>query len=176
MVPQPKGDSHRCGVCFSVFTIAARKSGDQFKTLYGSNGLTNDIRRGFGESQIAFHDNRLYMTMRTENGFGYVTPSDDAGRSRRKAQPWIWDYGSRVSMHSTMTNLLSHSHGLALVYTRIRDDNAEVFRNRAPLLCTDADPISRGHFIRDPPACIGSRGHRICCVLPSLSPRKATTA
>jgi len=45
-----------------------------------------------------------------------------------------------IPMHTTMTKLLSHSDGLLLVYTRIREDNRDVFRSRAPLRCADVDP------------------------------------
>jgi len=127
---------------FTVFTVAARKSGDQFKVLYGSNGLTNNIKRGFIEPQIALYKDRLYMTMRAEDGYGYVTTSDNKGRSWQKARAWRWDDGSKVPMRSTMTKLLSHSDGLVLVYTRIRNDNNNVMRNRAPLHCSDVDPAS----------------------------------
>jgi hypothetical protein len=127
---------------YSVFTLAARQSGDRFAALYGSNGLTNNVKRGFLEPQIAAHDGRHYMTMRAEDGYGYVTTSDDEGRSWAPAKPWAWDDGRRVAMHTTMTKLLSHSEGLLLVYTRIRDDNGDVFRNRAPLHCADVDPVA----------------------------------
>jgi hypothetical protein len=41
-----------------------------------------------------------------------------------------------------MTKLLSHSDGLVLVYTRVRDDNDNVMRHRAPLHCADVDPTT----------------------------------
>ena len=127
---------------FTVFTIAARKSGDQFEVLYGSNGLTNNIKRGFIEPQMVQYKDRLYMTMRAEDGYGYITTSDNKGRSWQEVKAWTWDDGSKIPMHTTMTKLLSHSDGLVLVYTRIRDDNDNAFRNRAPLHCADVDPAN----------------------------------
>jgi hypothetical protein len=41
-----------------------------------------------------------------------------------------------------MTKFAAHSNGLALVYTRISEDNANVFRNRAPLYIADIDTES----------------------------------
>ncbi len=126
----------------SVRTVAARRCGEKLVPLYVSNALTNQVRRGFLEPQVAEYDGRFYMTMRAEDGFGYLSVSEDGGRSWREPQAWHWGDGEKIPMHSTMTKLLSHSDGLLLVYTRIREDNRNVFRSRAPLHCADVDPAT----------------------------------
>ena len=124
----------------SVRTVVSRKQGEKWAPLYVSNALANDAGRGLLEPQIVQQQHRLFMTMRAEDGFGYVSVSADNGRSWSEPQAWRWDNGEKIPMHTTMTKLLSHSDGMLLVYTRIREDNRDVFRSRAPLHCADVDP------------------------------------
>jgi hypothetical protein len=126
----------------SVRTVVALQRNDMLVPLYVSNALTNEVRRGLLEPQIVPYNGFLYMTMRAEDGFGYVSVSEDKGRSWHKPRAWCWDDGEKIAMHTTMTKLLSHSQGLLLVYTRIREDNNNVMRNRAPLHCADVDPAT----------------------------------
>ncbi len=126
----------------SVRTVTARQRGDKWEPLYVSNALAKQAGRGLLEPQIVQHRDRLFMTMRAEDGFGYVSVSGDNARSWSEPQAWRWDDGTKIPMHSTMTKLLSHSDGMLLVYTRIREDNRNVFRQRAPLHCADVDPQS----------------------------------
>jgi hypothetical protein len=65
----------------SVRTVVARQRGKQFVPLYVSNSLTNETGRGLLEPQIVQYKNCLYMTMRAEDGFGYVSVSEDNGTS-----------------------------------------------------------------------------------------------
>jgi len=126
----------------SVRTVAARQHGGKFVPLYVSNALANQAGRGLLEPQIAEYAGRLYMTMRAEDGCGYLSVSEDQGRSWNEPRAWRWQDGGNIPMHTTMTKLLSHSDGLLLVYTRIRKDNTDVFRSRAPLHCADVDPAT----------------------------------
>jgi hypothetical protein len=130
----------REGECRSVRTVGARLRGDRLVPVYVSNALGNGVARGLLEPQIAEHSGRHYLTMRAEDGFGYVSVSGNAGRSWSPPRAWRWDDGQPIPMHSTMTKLLSHADGLLLVYTRIRDDNQAVMRSRSPLHCADLDP------------------------------------
>jgi len=127
------------GHCRSVQTLAARLDGDRIVPCYLSNTWSNNKARGLLEPHIAEHGGRYYMTVRAEDGRGYVLVSDDNGQSWSRPASWKWDSGEEVSMHTTMTKLLSHCDGLVLVYTRIRNDNANVFRYRSPLHCADVD-------------------------------------
>jgi hypothetical protein len=123
----------------SVLTVVARRRGEKLVPSYVSNALANQVGRGLLEPQIAEHGGRLYMTMRAEDGCGYLSVSEDRGRSWGEPQAWRWHDGGNIPMHTTMTKLLAHSDGLLLVYTRIRQDNRDVFRSRAPLHCADVD-------------------------------------
>ena len=130
----------RDGRCHSVQTLVARVENERLVPLYISNAWSNDKERGLLEPQIAQYRGRYYMTVRAEDKRGYIMVSDDNGVTWSRPTPWKWDDGSEIPMHTTMTKLLSHSDGLVLVYTRIRDDNRNVFRSRAPLHCADVDP------------------------------------
>ncbi|MFW6309011.1 MAG: hypothetical protein ACOC1S_03235 [bacterium] len=110
--------------------------------LHVSNALTNNEARGFLEPHIAEYAGWYYMTVRAEDGRGYIMTSEDGGRSWNSPQPWKWDNGEEIPMDTTMTKLLSHSEGLVLVYTRIRSDNVQYFRSRTPLHCAEIDPGS----------------------------------
>lgn len=125
-----------------VQTVTSRVDGDELVPLRLSNVLANPVKRGFLEPQIARFDDQLFMTLRAEDGNGYVSVSADAGRNWNRPRPWTWNDGEEIHMTTTMTKLLSHSAGLLLVYTRVREDNQDVMRSRAPLHCADVDPLT----------------------------------
>ena len=125
-----------------LYTVVARQQGDRWVPLYISNALVNETGRGLVEPHIVQYERRLFTTMRAEDGFGYVSVSEDNGRSWRKQQAWRWDDGEKIPMNTTMTKLLSHSDGMVLVYTRKHEDNQNVMRNRAPLYVADVDPTT----------------------------------
>ncbi len=130
------------GKVYSIQSVAARIEGDKFVPLYISNSFSNSKGRGLYEPHIAVFRKRCYMTARCEDDHGYILTSDDRGRSWSKPRPWTWDDGEIIPMNQTMTKLLSHPEGLVLVYTRKREDNQSVFRNRSPLHCADIDPVT----------------------------------
>ncbi|MCG3147302.1 MAG: hypothetical protein PCFJNLEI_00741 [Verrucomicrobiae bacterium] len=124
---------------YHVQTLIARRHGSRFLLEHISNHHTVASRRGLYEPHLAQCQGRLFMTARAEDGHGYILVSEDGGRFWEPPRPWCWDDGSPIAMDQTMTKLLAHSDGLALVYTRIREDNAHVMRHRAPLHCADVD-------------------------------------
>lgn len=130
----------RHGDCRSVGTLTARLAGNRATLLHVSNQRTNNHRRGFLEPHIVARDGRHFMTVRAEDGHGYLLVSGDGGRSWDEPRPWTWDDREPVAMDTTMTKLLAHSEGLLLVYTRVREDNRQYFRHRTPLHCADVDP------------------------------------
>ena len=83
-------------------------------------------------------DGRYYMTMRAEDGRGYVTSSDD-GLAWDPPRAWAWQDGTPLAMSTTQQHWLVHSDGLFLVYTRKAEENANVFRWRAPLYVAAVD-------------------------------------
>ncbi|MDA3926736.1 MAG: hypothetical protein PF904_18780 [Kiritimatiellae bacterium] len=127
------------GKFYTTQSVAARIGKNGYVPLYISNGWTNEKSRGLYEPQISMCKGVCYMTGRAEDGRGYYMVSRDRGRSWSKPSPWKWDNGDEIPMNQTMTKMLSHSDGLVLVYTRIRDDNDNAFRNRSPLHIADFD-------------------------------------
>lgn len=130
------------GDCRAVGTLVARLEGERAVLLHVSNAQTNHHKRGFLEPHIVAQGGRHFMTVRAEDGCGYVMTSDDGGRCWDAPVPWTWDDGEVVAMHTTMTKLLAHAESLVLVYTRIKDDNREYFRSRTPLHCADVEPAT----------------------------------
>lgn len=96
------------------------------------NSLRLNIGRGLLEPTLARLDGTTYMTIRAEDGHGYVTSSDD-GLIWNEMQPWCWDDGTPLTMSTTQQRWIANSHGLFLVYTRKATENINVMRWRAPL-------------------------------------------
>jgi hypothetical protein len=109
--------------------VIVRKSG---------NELSLPIERGLLEPSITRLRGKFYMTIRAEDGHGYVSTSED-GLNWAKLRPWCWDNGEALAMSTTQQRWLAHSEGLFLVYTRKAAENANVFRWRAPLYVAQVD-------------------------------------
>lgn len=112
----------------------------------GNTHTIADSRRGLYEPHTVYWRERWYATARSEDGRGYRLESED-GLTWSEPNAWTWDDGTPVAMDQTMTKLIAHPDGLVLVYTRVRDDNMETFRHRAPLHVADLDAERR--LIRD---------------------------
>lgn len=110
-------------------TLTVKKAGTE---LPGKKG------RGFIEPSLTFLDGVFYMTIRSEDGKGYVTTSKD-GLTWNDPVPWTWQNGETLTMSTTQQHWLTHSETLYLVYTRKSAENATVFRWRAPLYLAAVD-------------------------------------
>jgi hypothetical protein len=121
----------RCS--FDGRTLAVREVGDALEHPKG---------RGLLEPSLMCHGGRFLMTLRAEDGRGYVTSSRDGLRWEAK-RPWAWEDGEPLAMSTTQQHWLAHSDGLYLVYTRGHASNPRVFRWRAPLFMArvDADAL-----------------------------------
>ncbi len=95
--------------------------------------------RGLLEPSVTRFGGRFYMTIRAEDGHGYVAVSDDGLTYVRKTA-WAWDDGAPISMSTTQQHWLTHSEGLFLVYTRKDATNTNVLRWRSPLWVARVDP------------------------------------
>lgn len=104
--------------------------------------LLHPVKRGLLEPSVTLFNEKIWMTIRAENGHGYVAVSDD-GLDFGEKQPWMWDDGSPVTMSTTQQHWLTHSDGLFLVYTRKDESNANVIRWRSPLWVARVDPATR---------------------------------
>ncbi len=113
--------------------------GDQLRVTEVGPPLENRVGRGLLEPSVASWQNRFYLTMRAEDGRGYVAISDD-GLNYRRQTAWAWDDGRPIGLSSTQQHWLTHSDGLFLVYTRQDASNANVLRWRSPLWMAQVDP------------------------------------
>jgi hypothetical protein len=105
------------------------------------------VGRGLLEPSVTHFSNRFYMTIRAEDGHGYVAASDD-GLNYKSMTAWAWDDGKPIAMSTTQQHWLTHSDGLFLVYTRKDESNTNVIRWRSPLWVAQVDP-ERLCLIRD---------------------------
>jgi hypothetical protein len=101
-------------------------------------GLRLDLGRGLLEPSLTSYDGTYYMTIRAEDGRGYLSTSED-GLEWSELAPWAWDDGDELEMSTTQQHWLRHSEGLHLVYTRKTGRNLNVFRWRSPLLVSRFD-------------------------------------
>jgi len=144
-VVMPNGD------IMMSFTIGAREKsrmvagvrctfdGERLRVADVGSAIENNVGRGLLEPSVTLFDRRFFMTIRAEDGHGYVATSDDGLRYGPK-QTWQWDDGQPLGMSTTQQHWLTHSDGLFLVYTRKDKSNANVVRWRAPLWVARVDP------------------------------------
>jgi len=129
----PKGQTAR-----SVSSVLCRFDGNTLAIQQCGNELSNGIKRGLLEPTLAEFKDKIYMTIRAEDGRGHVTCSTD-GLNWPAQRPWCWDDGEPLTMSTTQQRWLPHSDGLYLVYTRKAAENVNVFRWRAPLYLARVD-------------------------------------
>ena len=101
--------------------------------------LHNNVGRGLLEPSLTRFGKKFFLTMRAEDGHGYVAVSDD-GINYRDKVAWAWDNGESIAMSTTQQHWLPHSDGLFLVYTREDVSNTHVIRWRSPLWIAQVDP------------------------------------
>ena len=121
-----------------VCTVLCSFNGNELNIIKSGNVLELKVKRGLLEPSLALIKNRFFMTIRAEDGFGYVSVSDD-GLLWEKKQRWCWDDGEPLTMSTTQQRWISHSQGLFLVYTRKSANNINVMRWRAPLYIAEVD-------------------------------------
>ena len=109
--------------------------------------LTNNIGRGLLEPSVIHYQGKFLLTMRAEDGHGYVATSDD-GLNYKRMTAWAWDDGKPIGMSTTQQHWLAHRDGLFLVYTRQHQSNKNVIRWRSPLWMARVD-TDRLVLIRD---------------------------
>ncbi|MCG6158287.1 sulfatase-like hydrolase/transferase [Rubinisphaera margarita] len=113
--------------------------GEDLKILEVGPPLENSAGRGLLEPSITRFNDKFYMTIRAEDGHGYVAVSDD-GVNYRKQKAWAFDDGESIGMSTTQQHWLTHSDGLFLVYNREDETNKNVMRWRSPLWVAQVDP------------------------------------
>lgn len=109
--------------------------------------LTHPVGRGLLEPSVTRFDDQFFMTIRAEDGHGYVAVSED-GIDYEPQQAWRWDDGQAIGMSTTQQHWVTHGDALFLVYTRKDPSNQNVIRWRSPLWISRVDP-SRRVLIRE---------------------------
>ena len=104
--------------------------------------LENPIGRGLLEPSVTRFRDKFLMTIRAEDGHGYVAVSKD-GVNYSTQQAWRWDDGTEISMSTTQQHWLTRDDALYLVYTRQDATNQNVIRWRSPLWVARVDPDRR---------------------------------
>ena len=98
----------------------------------------NPKGRGLLEPSVTQFGSRFWMTIRAEDGRGYLSVSDD-GLNWEEKKAWCWEDGRPLEMSTTQRHWFTHSDGLFLVYTRRDDSNEKVMRWRSPLWVAQVD-------------------------------------
>lgn len=122
----------------AVGSVLCSYDGQRVEVLASGNELRLCAGRGLLEPSLTWLEGRFYMTIRAEDGRGYLSTSED-GLEWVAPLPWCWDGGEPLEMSTTQQHWLTHSRGLYLVYTRRTEDNANVPRWRAPLYVSRVD-------------------------------------
>jgi hypothetical protein len=104
--------------------------------------LRNTARRGLLEPSMVQFGGTFYLTIRAEDGRGYVAESSD-GLEWTGTQPWAWEDGTPLDMSTTQQHWVAHSDGLYLAYTRKDASNPKVMRWRAPIWLARVNPEKR---------------------------------
>ena len=104
--------------------------------------LIHNVGRGLLEPSVTAYGGRFWMTLRAEDGRGYVTTSED-GLHWEEKSAWSWEDGTPLTMSTTQQHWIAHSDGLFLVYTRKDASNEKVMRWRAPLWIAEVETESR---------------------------------
>ncbi len=105
--------------------------------------LTLPVGRGLLEPSVTMFDGRFFLTIRAEDGHGYVSVSDD-GLHWKPQKAWSWEDGSPIGMSTTQQHWLTHSDGLFLGYTR----EDPTHRTVGPLAITTVRRRSRSRATR----------------------------
>jgi hypothetical protein len=126
---------------YAVTTLLCSFDGRTIKIKQVGRELNNPVKRGLLEPQLTRFGNRYLLSIRAEDGYGYVSSSKD-GLQWSAPVSWKWDDGEPLAMSTTQQHWLTHSDGLYLAYTRKAEENINVMRWRAPLYLAQVDPVT----------------------------------
>jgi hypothetical protein len=116
----------------SVATLRCRFDGTTLAIVEVGEPLHLAAGRGLLEPSLVRYKGRYYLTMRAEDGRGYLAMSRD-GLHWSPKESWKWEDGQALELSSTQQHWLTHQDDLFLVYTRKTPENHSVIRWRAPL-------------------------------------------
>ena len=125
-----------------VAGVRCKFDGEDLAIAEVGEPLSLKAGRGLLEPSITSFEDRIFLTIRAEDGHGYVAVSDD-GLAYSPIEPWRFDDGEALKMSTTQQHWLSHPRGLYLIYTRQDAINTNVIRWRSPLWIARVDPDKR---------------------------------
>jgi len=131
----------------AVTTVRYAFDGHRLSLRQAGRELTLNAGRGLLEPSVVHFDGHFFLTIRAEDGHGYVSQSAD-GLGWEEIVPWQFEDNTPLEMSTTQQRWLIHRGRLYLVYTRKARDNRAVFRWRAPLWIARVDS-QRRRLIRD---------------------------
>jgi hypothetical protein len=123
----------------SVSGVICSFDGEKLAVKEVGEEISLDKGRGLLEPSLAQFQDRFYLTIRAEDGRGYVCASED-GLDWTDKRAWAWEDGEPLTLSTTQQHWLTHSDALWLVYTRKDASNANVIRWRSPLWMAQVDP------------------------------------
>ena len=126
----------------SVATARCSFDGETLRILEVGPSIEHAHGRGLLEPSLTQFQGKFYLTIRAEDGRGYMSTSED-GLHWSPKEHWAWDDGEALEMSTTQQHWLTHSDGLFLVYTRKDASNEHVIRWRSPLWLARFDPTIR---------------------------------
>jgi hypothetical protein len=125
----------------SVSSVICGFDGETLTVKTVGEAITHNAGRGLLEPSLTQFQKRFFLTLRAEDGRGYVCASEDGLRWTPK-QAWTWDDGEPLTLSTTQQHWITHSDALFLVYTRKDSSNVNVIRWRSPLWIAQVDPQS----------------------------------
>ena len=111
----------------SVVTLRCRFNGETLSIAQVGTPLELKAGRGLLEPSLTRFGDRFYLTLRAEDGRGYLAVSQDGLHWNRK-ETWKWEDGQPLDLSSTQQHWLTHGEELFLVYTRKAMENQNVIR------------------------------------------------
>lgn len=124
----------------SVSTLLCSYDGTTIKVKKVGVELMHSVNRGLLEPQLIIFQGLFYLTIRAEDGKGYVSTSKD-GLNWSAIKSWSWENGVELAMSTTQQHWMKHGQDLYLVYTRKTKENVNVLRWRSPLFMAKVDPV-----------------------------------
>jgi hypothetical protein len=122
----------------SVSSVICAFDGETLSVKQVGEEIPHNKGRGLLEPSLVQFAGTFFLTLRAEDGHGYVCASDD-GLKWTPKQAWAWDDSTPLAMSTTQQHWLPHSDALWLVYTRKDASNVNVIRWRSPLWMAQVD-------------------------------------
>lgn len=120
-------------------SLRVHYDGRELTVLERGNTLELPVGRGLMEPSLTEWDNRILVTLRTEDNSGYFAESVD-GVQWGPLRKWEFDDGTVPVMYNTQQHWLRHCGRLYLIYNRKMADNQHLMRYRTPLLIAEVAP------------------------------------